>query len=167
VHLFDFDDPDNNVWVAVNQLTVVEGQNNRRPDILIFINELPIALMELKNPTDENATIWSAFQQIQTYKAQIPSLFTDNELLIISDGMEVRVGSLTADTVRLMPWRTTDPVSTGTRVEVTTGESLVVRSDTAEYMAMVKNGSFTLCLCELSVPGHSPYGSRHDPFYRF
>jgi type I restriction enzyme, R subunit len=106
VHLFDFDDPQNNDWVAVNQFTVVEGQHNRRPDILIFVNGLPIALMELKNAADENATIWSAFQQIQTYKAQLPSLFTYNELLLISDGMEARVGSLTADTERFMPWRT-------------------------------------------------------------
>lgn len=106
VHLFDFENPDKNDWVAVNQFTVVEGQNNRRPDILVFINGLPIALMELKNATDENATIWSAFQQIQTYKAQLPSLFTFNELLVISDGMEARVGSLTADTERFMPWRT-------------------------------------------------------------
>jgi len=83
----------------------VEGRSTRRPDILIFINGLPIALMELKNPADENATIWSAFRQIQTYKDQIPALFTYNELLIISDGMEARVGSLTA-TERFMPWRT-------------------------------------------------------------
>jgi type I restriction enzyme, R subunit len=106
VHVIDFDHPDNNDWVAVNQFTVVEGQSNRRPDVLVFINGLPIGLMELKNPADENATIWSAFQQIQTYKAQIPSLFTYNELLVISDGMEARVGSLTADTERFMPWRT-------------------------------------------------------------
>jgi len=106
VRVFDFDHPDNNDWAAVNQFTIVEDQTNRRPDILIFINGLPIALMELKNPTDENATIWSAFKQIQTYKDQIPSLFTYNELLIISDGMEARVGSLTADTERFMPWRT-------------------------------------------------------------
>lgn len=106
VHVIDFDHPDNNDWVVVNQFTIVEGQSNRRPDVLVFINGLPIGLMELKNPADENATIWSAFQQIQTYKAQIPSLFTYNELLIISDGMEARVGSLTADTERFMPWRT-------------------------------------------------------------
>jgi type I restriction enzyme R subunit len=108
VRVFDYDNPENNDWVAVNQFSIVEGQNNRRPDILIFVNGLPVAVMELKNPTDENATIWSAFKQIQTYKAQIPSLFTYNELLIISDGMEARVGSLTADTERFMPWRTID-----------------------------------------------------------
>jgi len=106
VHVFDFDHPGENDWVAVNQFTVIEGQNTRRPDVLIFINGLPVALMELKNPADENATIWSAFKQIQTYKDQIPSLFTYNEFLIISDGIEARVGSLTADTERFMPWRT-------------------------------------------------------------
>src|ERR1022692_1631466 len=83
VHVFDFDNPENNDWVAVNQFTIVEGQSTRRPDILIFVNGLPVALMELKDATDENATIWTAFNQIQTYKAQIPSLFTCNELLII------------------------------------------------------------------------------------
>jgi len=106
VHVFDFDHPEKNDWVAVNQFTIVEGQNTRRPDVLIFINGLPVALMELKNPADETATIWSAFKQIQTYKAQISSLFTYNALLIISDGIEARVGSLTADTERFMPWRT-------------------------------------------------------------
>ena len=106
VHVFDFDHPEKNDWLAVNQFTIVEGQNTRRPDVLIFINGLPVALMELKNPADENVTIWSAFKQIQTYKDQIPSLFTYNELLIISDGLEARVGSMTADTERFMPWRT-------------------------------------------------------------
>jgi type I restriction enzyme R subunit len=106
VRVVDFENPENNDWLAVNQFTIVEGQNTRRPDVLIFINGLPIALMELKNAADENATIWTAFNQIQTYKAEIPSLFTYNELLIISDGMEARVGSLTADTERFMPWRT-------------------------------------------------------------
>ncbi|HUZ97680.1 MAG TPA: type I restriction endonuclease subunit R [Edaphobacter sp.] len=106
VRVIDFDNPDNNDWVAVNQFTVVEGQHTRRPDVLIFLNGLPIALMELKNPADENATIWNAYDQIQTYKAQIPLLFAYNELLIISDGLEARVGSLTASTERFMPWRT-------------------------------------------------------------
>jgi type I restriction enzyme R subunit len=106
VRIIDFENPDNNDWVAVNQFTIVEGQNTRRPDVLLFVNGLPFALMELKNPADENATIWTAFSQIQTYKLQIPALFTFNQLLIISDGVEARVGSLTADTERFMPWRT-------------------------------------------------------------
>jgi type I restriction enzyme, R subunit len=106
VRVIDFDNPENNDWVAVNQFTIVEGQSTRRPDVLLFVNGLPLALKELKNPADENATIWTAFSQIQTYKLQIPSMFTFNQLLIISDGVEARVGSLTADTERFMPWRT-------------------------------------------------------------
>lgn len=106
VKLIDFDNPANNDWVAVNQFTVVEGQNERRPDVLIFVNGLPLILMELKNPADENATIWKAFDQIQTYKEQIPSLFAYNEVLIVSDGVEARVGSLTASQEWFMPWRT-------------------------------------------------------------
>ena len=106
VRVVDFDDPENNDWVAVNQFTVVEGQNTRRPDVLVFLNGLPVVLMELKNPADENATIWKAFDQIQTYKDQIPSLFTYNEILIVSDGIEARAGSLTASREWFMPWRT-------------------------------------------------------------
>jgi type I restriction enzyme R subunit len=106
VRVLDFENPDNNDWVAVNQFTIVEGQSTRRPDVLLFVNGLPLALMELKNPADEKAMIWTAFSQIQTYKLQIPSLFTFNQLLIISDGVEARVGSLTADTERFMSWRT-------------------------------------------------------------
>ena len=106
VRVVDFDHPENNDWVAVNQFTIVEGQHNRRPDVLIFLNGLPIVLMELKNPADESATIWSAYVQIQTYKAQIPTLFAYNELLIVSDGLEARVGSLTANQERFMRWRT-------------------------------------------------------------
>jgi len=102
----DFDTPENNDWLAVNQFTVAEGQHTRRPDVVIFLNGLPIAVVELKDPTTENATIWNAFNQLQTYKDQIPSLFAYNELLVISDGLEARVGSLSADRERFMPWRT-------------------------------------------------------------
>jgi type I restriction enzyme R subunit len=104
--LVDYENPENNDWLAVNQFTVAEGQHTRRPDVVIFLNGLPIAVIELKNATDENATIWDAFNQLQTYKAQIPSLFVYNELLIISDGLEARVGSLSADREWFMPWRT-------------------------------------------------------------
>jgi type I restriction enzyme R subunit len=103
--LIDFDNPDANDWLAVNQFTVVEGQHERRPDIVLFVNGLPLAVIELKNPADESA-IWSAFNQLQTYKAQIPSLFTYNELLVISDGVEARLGSLTANKEWFLPWRT-------------------------------------------------------------
>ncbi len=108
VWLIDFHNPDNNDWLALNQFTVIEGKHNRRPDVVIFINGLPIAVIELKNPTDENATIHSAFNQLQTYKAQIPCLFPTNEILVISDGTEARVGTLTADWERFAPWRTID-----------------------------------------------------------
>jgi len=104
--LVDFETPDNNDWLVVNQFTVVEGQNNRRPDIVIFLNGLPVGVIELKNPADENATIWTAFSQLQTYKQQIPSLFTFNEVLVISDGLEARIGSFTANREWFLPWRT-------------------------------------------------------------
>jgi type I restriction enzyme, R subunit len=104
--LIDFDNLEANDWLAVNQFTVVDGQHKRRPDIVIFVNGLPLAVIELKNPADEDATIWKAFHQLQTYKLQIPDLFTYNEALIVSDGLEARVGSLTADKERFMPWRT-------------------------------------------------------------
>lgn len=104
--VIDFDEPDNNDWLAVNQFTVVENQHNRRPDIVLFVNGLPLAVIELKNAADENATIWSAFQQLQTYKHDIPSLFTFNAVLMVSDGLEARIGTLTADREWFMPWRT-------------------------------------------------------------
>jgi type I restriction enzyme R subunit len=106
VRVVDFDNPDNNDWVAVNQFTVREGQHVRRPDILLYLNGLPIAGIELKNATDEKATIWTAYDQFQTYKHQIPSLYVHNALLCISDGMEARVGSLTSPPERFLPWRT-------------------------------------------------------------
>lgn len=108
VRLVDFGNPDNNDWLAVNQFTVIEHQSNRRPDVVLFVNGLPIAVLELKNPGDENATLEGAFNQLQTYKSQIPSLFRTNALLITSDGLHARVGSLTADIERFMPWRTVD-----------------------------------------------------------
>lgn len=106
--LVDPANPDANDWLAVNQFTVVENKHTRRPDIVLFINGLPLAVIELKNAADENATLRKAFDQLQTYKAQIPSLFAYNELLAISDGMEARAGSLTAGWDRFMPWRTID-----------------------------------------------------------
>ena len=105
VQSIDFENPDNNDWLAVNQFAV-KGESARRPDIVLFVNGLPLGVIELKNPTDKNATFWSAFRQLQTYKREIPRLFMYNEALVISDGMEARVGSLTADQVRFMPWRT-------------------------------------------------------------
>ncbi len=108
VRLIDFDNPEANDWLAVNQFTVIEGQHNRRPDIVLFVNGLPLAVIELKNAADEDATIWNAFNQLQTYKLQIPSLFTYNAALVVSDGLEARVGALTANREWFMPWRTID-----------------------------------------------------------
>ena len=106
VCVLDFDEPESNDWLAVNQFTVVENRHERRPDIVLFVNGLPLAVMELKNPADENATIWSAFQQLQTYKGEIPSLFTFNAALIVSDGLNARIGTLTAGWEWFKPWRT-------------------------------------------------------------
>ncbi|MEQ9328643.1 MAG: type I restriction endonuclease subunit R [Rhodospirillales bacterium] len=108
VWLVDFDDPDANDWLALDQFTVIENSNNRRPDVVIFVNGLPLGVIELKNPGSETATLAGAYNQLQTYKAQIPSLFRTNALLVTSDGLTARVGSLTADFERFMPWRTTD-----------------------------------------------------------
>jgi type I restriction enzyme R subunit len=108
VRLVDFDEPKNNDWLAVNQLTVVDGQHNRRPDVVLFVNGLPLGVIELKNATDENATTASAWKQLQTYKAQIPSLLSFNSVLIVSDGMEARIGALSSIWERFQPWRTVD-----------------------------------------------------------
>jgi type I restriction enzyme R subunit len=104
--LIDFETPDANDWLAVNQFTVIENKANRRPDIVVFVNGLPVSVIELKNPGDENATLDGAFNQLQTYKAQITSTFRPNAALVISDGIAARIGSLTADRERFMPWRT-------------------------------------------------------------
>ena len=108
VWLVDIDDLSNNDWLAVNQFTIVEGQKNRRPDILIFINGLPLGVIELKNPADEKATIKHAYNQLQTYKQDISGLFVFNELMVASDGLEARMGTLSANWERFMPWRTID-----------------------------------------------------------
>ncbi|HXQ33469.1 MAG TPA: type I restriction endonuclease subunit R [Anaerolineales bacterium] len=108
VRLFDFKNPDNNDWLVVNQFSIKGAHHTRRPDIIVFINGLPIAVLELKNPADENADIWNAFNQLQTYKDHIPDLFVTNELQVIADSVTARVGSLTADKERFMTWRTID-----------------------------------------------------------
>lgn len=105
VWLIDFDNPENNDWLVTNQFTVVEGKFTRRPDVMVFVNGLPLGIIELKNAGSEAATIDHAFQQLQTYKAQVPSLFRTNAVLVASDGMLARIGSLTADEERFMPWR--------------------------------------------------------------
>ena len=106
VRIFDFEEPSNNDWLAVNQFTVVENTNERRPDIVLFVNGLPLGLIELKNPADENSTIWTAWQQFQTYKAELTTLFSMNSILIVSDGLEARIGTLTAEKEWFKAWRT-------------------------------------------------------------
>ncbi len=106
VRLVDFDAVATNDWLVVNQFTVIEAGHNRRPDLVVFLNGLPLAVIELKNAADEEATIWDAFKQLQTYRAEIPSLLLYNELLVVSDGSQARIGSLTADQEWFKVWRT-------------------------------------------------------------
>ena len=104
--VIDFDAPEANDWLAVNQFTVVENRHERRPDLVVFVNGLPLAVIELKNPADEGATIRTAWRQLQTYRAELPSLFAFNAVLAVSDGVQARVGTLTAGWEWFKPWRT-------------------------------------------------------------
>ena len=104
--LVDFEHPEKNDWLVVNQYTVIEGSKTRRPDVVVFINGLPLAIIELKNAADEDATIRSAFHQLQTYKYDIPVLFLFNAVMVVSDGLEARMGTVTSDWERFLPWRT-------------------------------------------------------------
>ena len=105
-HVIDFDRPEANDWLAVNQFSVAENKRARRPDVVLFVNGLPLGVIELKNTAGQNATIWSAFQQLQTYQAEVPSLFVTNALLVASDGVEARVGAIGAGREWFKPWRT-------------------------------------------------------------
>ena len=108
VWLIDFENPENNDFIVANQFTVIENGNNKRPDVILFVNGIPLVVIELKNPADENATVKSAFKQLQTYKEIIPSLFTYNGFMIISDGLEAKAGSLSAGLTRFMAWKSAD-----------------------------------------------------------
>ena len=108
LRVIDFDDPGNNDWLVVNQFTVQGQKHNRRPDLLVFVNGLPLAVIELKNAADENADIWSAYNQLQTYMTDIPDLFNYSVCLVISDYIEARMGSISASEQRFMRWRTID-----------------------------------------------------------
>ncbi len=108
VSIINFERPEQNDWLVVSQFVVIAGQYNRRPDVVVFVNGLPLGVIELKAPGSGNATLVGAFNQLQTYKKQIPALFNTNALLVTSDGITARVGSLSADLERFMPWRTTD-----------------------------------------------------------
>ncbi len=110
VWLIDFDTPDHNEFVVASQFTVIENNQNKRPDLVIFVNGIPLVVIELKNVADENATLQSAFKQISTYKQVIPGLFTYNALLVISDGLEAKAGSLSAGFSRFMTWKIPDDI---------------------------------------------------------
>jgi len=106
VFLFDFDHTENNEFLAVNQFTIIEDKHERRPDMVLFVNGIPLVIIELKNPEDENATVWSAYRQIQTYLSEIPSIFRFNELCIVSDGIDSRYGTITSPRERYSQWKT-------------------------------------------------------------
>ncbi|WP_295932719.1 type I restriction endonuclease subunit R [uncultured Xanthomonas sp.] len=108
VRVLDFDNPANNDWLAVRQFAVISGAHQRRPDVVLFVNGLPLAVIELKAPGSAGANLVGAFNQLQTYKQQIAALFRSNAVLVTSDGIAARIGSLSADLERFMPWRTTD-----------------------------------------------------------
>jgi len=108
VWLIDFEHPENNDFVVANQFTVMENGRTKRPDVILFVNGIPLVVIELKNPADENATVKSAFKQLGTYKAVVPGLFTYNGLMVISDGLEARAGSLSAGFSRFMAWKSAD-----------------------------------------------------------
>ena len=121
VNLFDYNNLENNEFSAVNQFTIIENNVERRPDVILFVNGLPLVVLELKNLADEKADIWTAYDQFQTYKEQLPSLFRFNEILIISDGIEARAGTITSERERFMQWKTINgekPKKGSTEIEV-------------------------------------------------
>lgn len=111
VRLVDWAEPARNEFWSVNQFTIKGPHHMRRPDIILFVNGLPLVLIELKNPADEAADIWKAYDQIQTYKEQVPDVFQYNEVLVVSDGSDARMGSLSANAERFLQWRTIDGVA--------------------------------------------------------
>ncbi len=117
VYIVDFSNPENNEFLAVNQFTIIEGSQNKRPDLILFVNGLPLVVVELKNAVDENASVKSAYNQLQTYKQAIPSLFNYNELLIVSDGWDALCGTLTSDFGRFMSWKTKDGKTTADHLQ--------------------------------------------------
>ncbi|MDG1580583.1 MULTISPECIES: type I restriction endonuclease subunit R [Pseudomonas] len=125
VRLIDWADVRANEWLAINQFSIQGPKHTRRPDIILFVNGLPLVLLELKNPADVNANLVKAFDQIQTYKEQIPDVFEYNEILVISDGSEARMGSLSADIERFARWRTIDGVTIDPLGEFNELETLV------------------------------------------
>jgi len=117
IYIVDFETPENNEFLAINQFTIIESNQNKRPDIILFVNGLPLVVVELKNAVDENASVKSAYNQLQTYKQAIPSLFTYNELLIVSDGWDALCGTITSDFGRCMSWKTKDGKTTADHLQ--------------------------------------------------
>jgi type I restriction enzyme R subunit len=139
VALIDFENTGNNQFLVVNQYTIIENNQNKRPDVLLFVNGLPLVVIELKNATDENASIRSAFKQIQTYKAIIPSLFIYNAICIISDGLECKAGSVSADLSRYMTWKTSDGLKEDSRFKPQLQTLLTGMLQPATLLDLVRN----------------------------
>ena len=134
VRLLDWEHPERNGFWAVNQFTIKGPHHTRRPDIILFVNGLPLVLIELKNPADENADIWKAYDQIQTYKEQVPDVFQYNEVLVVSDGSEARLGSLSANAERFMQWRTIDGLALDPLGEFNELETLIRGALAPQYL---------------------------------
>lgn len=139
VALIDFENVDNNQFLVVNQFTIIERNQNKRPDVLLFVNGIPLVVIELKNAASAEADIKSAFQQIQTYKASIPSLFTYNAICIISDGLECKAGSVSADLSRYMTWKTADGVKEASRFKPQLETLLVGMLHPSTLLDLVRN----------------------------
>jgi type I site-specific restriction-modification system R (restriction) subunit len=139
VALIDFDDPFNNEFLAINQYTIVENNRTKRPDLLLFINGMPLVLLELKNASDEKATIERAFDQIRTYKATIPSLFTFNAVCVISDGHEAKAGSLSAEIRRFMAWKSADGMKDASRFRPQLETLLTGMFNTRTILDLIRN----------------------------
>jgi type I restriction enzyme, R subunit len=139
VALIDFENPANNQFTVVNQYTIIENNQNKRPDVLLFVNGLPLVVIELKNAASENANIKSAYQQIQTYKAIIPSLFTYNAICILSDGLECKAGSVSADLSRYMTWKTADGIKEASRFKPQLETMLKGMLQPATLLDLVRN----------------------------
>lgn len=139
IALIDFDNPANNDFHVVNQFTIIEKNQNKRPDVLLFVNGLPLGVIELKNATDETADVLSAYKQIQTYKATIPSLFTYNAVCIISDGLECKAGSLSADFSRYMAWKSADGLKDASKFKPELETLLEGMLQPAVFLDLVRN----------------------------
>ncbi|MEK6616560.1 MAG: type I restriction endonuclease subunit R, partial [Bacteroidota bacterium] len=139
VALIDFENPSNNQFLVVNQYTIIENNQNKRPDIILFVNGIPLVVIELKNAVDENATIKKAYDQLQTYKATIPSLFTFNAVCIISDGHECKAGSVSAGFTRYMTWKTADGKKEASRFKPQLETTLKGMLNSATLLDLVRN----------------------------